>query len=99
MTATKVGLACGLTYNPSKGYNFLKADTRKQVLQELRIARPGMIFISMPSEQNSSLGGIRRCRGSAKWIQKVYEARILLRFAMQVAKQQVELGNRQHVSV
>ena len=91
-TAESVGVSCGQTYDLTNGYDFTKAEVRKTVLEELKMARPSLIMLSPPCDQFSLLGALRGYRGSAGWIQKIYQARVLLRFAMQVAVQQIELG-------
>ena len=93
-TAGKVGLQSGRTYDIANGYDLTKAEVRKRVLGELAHAKPKMVVISPLCDQYSSLCNLAGYRGSAERVRKMLQAKIILRFAMQVAQQQVRDGNR-----
>ena len=83
-----------LKFSPCQGLaRLLRRLVRAQVLDELRVAKPKLVIVCPPCDQYSSLCDMSGYRGSANWVRKMLKARVMLRFAMQVAEQQVRQGN------
>ena len=92
-TAKAVGLNPGKCYDIANGFDLSRPQVRKQVLEELSIARPKLVVICPPCDQYSSLCDMSGYKGSAAWVRKMLKAKVLLRFATQIAEKQVKQGN------
>ena len=94
--AEAVGLKSGKAYDLTTGFDFQRPEVRKRVLTEIREQKPDLVVICPPCDKFSSLCNLNGYRGSNSWIKGILKAWVLLRFAMEVAKVQVECGRFEH---
>ena len=90
--ASMAGLTVGQTYDIRLGCNLLDKKEQDRVLLEIEKADPILTVICPPCDPFSILQNFRRNRNSKEWLKRLYEGRVLLRFAMRTADQRRRAG-------
>ena len=91
--AKAVGLACGESYDILTGFDLSQKSVRENVRAELQRIKPRLVVLCPPCGPYSQLQGLRKDKHSKEWIQKQAQARIYLRFCMDVARDQHGRGD------
>ena len=91
--AEKKGLKGGRSFDLANGWDFLRADHRKQCLKLIGESKPLMVVVSPPCVEFSSIQNLdRQQERDERDGRKKIEANMLLDFAMQVCQLQHDSG-------
>ena len=90
--AEKKGLRGGRSFDLGNGWDFLRADHRKQCIETLKESKSFAVVVSPPCVEYSNIQNLNRGNNEGDRRKKI-EAQTLLDFAMQICRQQNKSGN------
>ena len=79
-------------YDIRSGFDLAKKDVQERMLQKIKRRRPRLVVICPPCQTRPSLSHFRSTLFDHSWMKARWEAKVLLRFAMQVATVQLAGG-------
>ena len=87
--AQQAGLKCGGSYDILNGWDLRVEGKRKELLRSLR---PRLLIVCPPCGPFSQLQELNKMRNLKGYLQKLSEGKMLLRFAMELCKDQMDRG-------
>ena len=90
--AAKAGMNCGPAYDVANGWDLTDSETQKRVMRDLKVLKPKLAVACPPCGMLTVMQNMNPNPGSNKWMREQAKAKIMLRFAMQVAKEQIDNG-------
>ena len=91
--AEKVGLSCGGSFDILSGWDLSSSEKRAQLREKLSVMKPRLLLLSPPCETVASLQGLKKHVDMKRWLERVKEGKIFLRFSMQLALDQIARGD------
>eukprot|EP00435_Cladocopium_sp_Y103_P063185 s737_g24.t1 len=91
--ASAVGLKCGPSYDIRSGVDLLCKKERDRVRAEVAVRKPKLLVVCPPCGPFSLFQGLRKDWESKEWLKKLYQAKILLRFAVDMICDQIKRGD------
>ena len=97
--ATKQGLMSGQAFDLSLGHDLLEHGTRQEVRSYIRTMKPGLVVISPPCTWHSIMQNLRpfasrTAEQQKEFLKNLTNAKILLRFAVEIAEEVASYGGR-----
>ena len=90
--AQQAGLKCGGSYDILNGWDLRVEGKRKELREHLRTLRPRLLIVCPPCGPFSQLQELNKMRNLKGYLQKLSEGKMLLRFAMELCKDQMDRG-------
>ena len=91
--AKAMGLNCGGSFDLKTGYDLLDKKVRNEVRDKLRQLKPRLVVICPPCGPYSPLQDLSKHKNMKVFLRKLYQGRILLRFGMDIAQDQLDRGD------
>jgi len=91
--AQQAGLKCGGSYDILNGWDLRVEGKRKELREHLRTLRPRLLIVCPPCGPFSQLQELNKMRNLKGYLQKLSEGKMLLRFAMELCKDQMDRGD------
>ena len=90
--ASCFGLKKGPSYDIRTGHDLREKELQDRVRSEIKLRKPKLVVICPPCGPYSSLQNLNPRKNSKEWLKMLSDARILHRFGMQVAQDQIDGG-------